>query len=178
MIEGVKEDGKWEENEAQEGERGEDEGEEVKEEDTMVTEQEAERVEEKSKDDSNGVDGSGHGVHQMCESPFELPPADHISLGSQDEVTGERGDELSSIIAPPDTFSGADDSATPTPQLETESVESGTITPRTSPCDINTPLSPLSPKPQPATKDPAPPMEVYRVYTHLLLQSLREKLVL
>ena len=103
--------------------------------------------------DNGAENGSGHcsdvdgGGLVVPEGPFQLPPADCISLTSQDETAGERlDDDLSSIIAPPHTFSG-DDSATPTPQLETESVESGTITPRISPCDINTPLSPLSPYP-------------------------------
>lgn len=113
--------------------------------------------------DNGAENGSGHcndvdgGGLVVPEGPFQLPPADCISLTSQDETAGERlEDDLSSIIAPPHTFSG-DDSATPTPQLETESVESGTITPRISPCDINTPLSPLSPYPQPDTKDHTPP---------------------
>ena len=114
--------------------------------------------------DGDGVeDRSGHGsdegVGSVVVPEDPLPPADCISLTSQDETMGERLDDLSSIIAPPHTFSG-DDSATPTPQLETESVESGTITPRISPCDINTPLSPISPKPQPDTKDHTPPVEV------------------
>lgn len=116
--------------------------------------------EEQGEDDGvkDGSDAGSDGGSPVV--PFQLPPIDCISLTSQDETMGETVDDDSSIIAPPYTFSG-DDSATPTPQLETESVESGTITPRTSPCDINTPLSPLSPKPQPDTIDHTPPVEVY-----------------
>lgn len=138
----------------------------VNDENTQEVVSEKTTVSEGQHSGDNGVeDGSGHGRDEgggslvVPEGPFQLPPADCISLTSQDEAMGERLDDLSSIIAPPHTFSG-DDSATPTPQLETESVESGTITPRISPCDINTPLSPISPKPQPDTKDHTPSVEV------------------
>ena len=96
-----------------------------------------------------------------------LPPADIISLTSQDGAIVVKGED--SIIAPPDTFCG-DDSATPTPQPETES---GTITPQTSPCDANTPMSPLSPKPQSVTKDSTPPVEVgFVMYVEHAMPSL------
>lgn len=100
------------------------------------------------------------GAHHGCTSPEGLPPADLVSLSSQEGVSVARGDdELSNIISPPETFS-CEDSATPTPQLETESMASGTITPRNSPCGgTNTPISPVSPRPQ-SSKDTTPPAEV------------------
>ena len=111
-------------------------------------------------EDDIGRSGGGlTGAHHPCMSPESLPPADLVSLTSQEGVSIARGDE--ELIAPPETF-GCDDSATatPTPQPETESMASGTITPRTSPCEgTNTPLSPLSPKPHPL-KDSTPPAEV------------------
>jgi hypothetical protein len=103
-------------------------------------------------------------AHQLCEPPETLPPADDpASVTSQNGVMEDGpDDELLSIIAPPDTFCG-DNSATPTPQpAETESVASGTITPRSSPCDMRTPLSPLSPKSHLVIKAPTPPVEVKR----------------
>ena len=99
------------------------------------------------------------GPHQPCMSPDSLPPADLVSLSSQEGVSVSRKDE--ELIAPPDTF-GCDDSATatPTPQPEAESMASGTITPRTSPCGgTNTPVSPLSPSAHPH-KESTPPAEV------------------
>lgn len=45
------------------------------------------------------------------------------------------------IVAPPDNFSG-DDSATPTPQLDSESMDNDTVTPRASPIDLG-PISPM-----------------------------------
>ena len=113
------------------------------------------------KDEDDGGDGTFFDPESRLHayiSPENLPPADLVSLVSQEGAMAEKTEtELSSIIAPPDTFCG-DDSATPTPQPETESMASGTITPRTSPCDGNTPISPVSPLAQ--TKDPTPPVEV------------------
>ena len=124
--------------------------------DAVERQQCAERDEEKGE----GVDG-GDSQAALSEPPETLPPADDAaSLASHNGMMEERrDDELSSIIAPPDTFSG-DNSATPTPQPETESLASGTITPRSSPCDMCTPLSPLSPKSHLATKAPTTPVEV------------------
>ena len=101
-----------------------------------------------------------HPHHNACMSPDSLPPADLVSLTSQDGVMTKCEDELSSIIEPPDNFCGGDDSATPTPQLETGSMASGTITPRASPGGANTPMSPLSPKPCANNKELTPPREV------------------
>ena len=97
-------------------------------------------------------------AHQnVCISPEFLPPADLVSLTSQDGVMLVKGDdELSSIIDPPDNFCG-DDSATPTPQLDTGSIASGTITPRISPSGA---ISPLSPKSHADSKSLMPPTEV------------------
>lgn len=104
-----------------------------------------------------GLIGAHHTHHNMCISPEFLPPADLVSLTSQDGVMLVKGDdELSSIIDPPDNFCG-DDSATPTPQLETGSMASGTITPRISPSGA---ISPLSPKPHADTKGLMPTTEV------------------
>ena len=148
------------ENEGERNERGKEEDE--KEEDAPVKEQGATGVVETVEEDSVVEDHSNEQVLMYSESPLTLPPADTISLTSQEGETTEGEDDLSKIIAPPDTFCGDDFSATPTPQLETESVEpgSGTITPQTSPCTV-TPVSSLSPKPQLDTKDTTPPAEVF-----------------
>ena len=117
-------------------------------------------VTEGEEDNISTNSGALIGAHHVCTSPEGLPPADVASLSSQEGVSVARGDEeLANIISPPETFS-CENSATPTPQLETGSMASGTVTPRNSPCGgTNTPISPGSPRPQ-SSKDTTPPAEV------------------
>lgn len=142
----------------------EESGEDVKRESDVIHDQTGETPEgmatEGEDDDTSTSSGPLIVAHHVCTGPEGLPPADVVSLSSQEGVSVARGDkELSHIISPPETFS-CGDSATPTPQLETESMASGTITPRNSPCGgTNTPISPVSPRPQ-SSKDTTPPPEV------------------
>ena len=173
------------ENEGERNEEGKEEGErergkeeDEKEEDAPVKEKGATGDVETVEEDSVVEDHSNEQVlmYKPSESPLTLPPADTISLTSQEGETTEGEDDLSKIIAPPDTFCGDDFSATPTPQLETQSVEpgSGSITPQTSPCTV-TPVSSLSPKPQLDTKDTTPPAEVFIIIVPLqYIYILRE----
>ena len=69
-------------------------------------------------------------IPQVSDDPKDedLPAA--RSLSSFDETSSDSVDEsLAVVVAPPDTFLG-DDSSTPTPMLEDESLDSGKSTPR------------------------------------------------
>ena len=156
----------------------EESGEDVRRESDVIHDQTGETPEgmatEGEDDDTSTSSGALIGAHHVCTGPEGLPPADVVSLSSQEDVSVGKGDEeLSHIISPPETFS-CEDSATPTPQLETESMASGTITPRNSPCGgANTPISP---RPQ-SSRDTTPPPEVCQLSYRLLSEGINVKIL-